>query len=592
MYLGCVGSLMSDSVEKGLFGWLWRNYMARHVWVILLAMFFMVIEGSMLGAMSYIMKPMFDQVFVSGNSDAAVYVGLLIFGIFVLRASSSIVQKVLLARLSEVTAANIRTDMIGHLMRLDGDFHANHPPGLLMQRIEGDVASVNQVWATIITGAGRDFVAVIALMSVAVSVDWRWTAVACIAAPFLILPSIFVQRFVRKNARLVRDISADLSIRLNEIFHGINPIKLNTLEEYQRKRYRLLANKRITYQTKAVLGQGGMSGIMDVMSGLGFFAVVVYGATEIISGEKTVGDFMSFFTAIGLAFEPLRRLGTLSATLQIAAAGIERVKGLLEFKPSLLSPQNPRSAPTGAPAIELINVGLTYGGTEVLRNVSFIAEAGKTTALVGASGAGKSTIFNLLTRLVDPQNGQIDISGVSVNSLRLEDLRQLYSVVAQDALLFDESLRENILLGQTDIDPDVLQSVLDAANISDFLPRLSNGLESPVGPRGSLLSGGQRQRVAIARALLRDTPILLLDEATSALDAQSEQTVQAALDKLSQGRTTLVIAHRLATIRNADKIIVMADGQVIETGTHEALLARGGAYTDLYNLQLNRAELA
>jgi subfamily B ATP-binding cassette protein MsbA len=171
-------------------------------------------------------------------------------------------------------------------------------------------------------------------------------------------------------------------------------------------------------------------------------------------------------------------------------------------------------------------------------------------------------------------------------------LRQLYSVVAQDALLFDESLRENILLGQTDIDPDVLQSVLDAAHISDFLPRLSNGLESPVGPRGSLLSGGQRQRVAIARALLRDTPILLLDEATSALDAQSEQTVQAALDKLSQGRTTLVIAHRLATIRTADKIIVMADGQVIETGTHKALLARGGAYTDLYNLQLNEAKSA
>jgi ATP-binding cassette subfamily B protein len=301
---------------------------------------------------------------------------------------------------------------------------------------------------------------------------------------------------------------------------------------------------------------------------------------------------MSFFTAIGLAFEPLRRLGTLSATLQIAAAGIERVKGLLEFKPSLLSPQNPISAPTGAPAIELTNVGLTYGGTEVLRNVSFIAEAGKTTALVGASGAGKSTIFNLLTRLVDPQTGQVAISGVSIDSLRLEDLRQLYSVVAQDALLFDESLRENILLGQTDIDPDVLQSVLDAAHISDFLPRLSNGLESPVGPRGSLLSGGQRQRVAIARALLRDTPILLLDEATSALDAQSEQTVQAALDKLSQGRTTLVIAHRLATIRNADKIIVMADGQVIETGTHKALLARGGAYTDLYNLQLNEAKSA
>ena len=583
---------MSSDPQQGLFRWLWHAYMVRHIWVILLAMLFMTIEGSMLGAMSYIMKPMFDQVFVGGDSDAALFVGLLILGIFVLRAAASIAQKVLLARLSEVTAAHIRTDMIGHLMRLDGDFHATHPPGLVMQRIEGDVGSINQVWATIITGAGRDFVAVIALMAVAVSVDWRWTLVACIATPFLILPSIFVQRFVRSNARLVRDISADLSTRLNEIFHGINPIKLNGLEDYQENRYRSLADKRITYQTKAVLGQGGMSGIMDVMSGIGFLAVIVYGANEIISGQKSVGDFMSFFTAIGLAFEPLRRLGTLSATLQIAAAGIERVKGLLDYKPSLLSPETPRRAPSGAPMIALENVSLSYAGSNVLQNVSFTAEAGKTTALVGASGAGKSTIFNLLTRLVDPQSGQITLSGVPVDSLRLEDLRQLYSVVAQDALLFDESLRENILLGQSDIAPETLQAVLDAAHISDFLPRLTNGLETPVGPRGSLLSGGQRQRVAIARALLRDTPVLLLDEATSALDAQSEHTVQAALDKLSQGRTTLVIAHRLATIRNADKIIVMAHGKVVETGTHETLLAHDGAYTKLYNLQANEAKIA
>ena len=242
--------------------------------------------------------------------------------------------------------------------------------------------------------------------------------------------------------------------------------------------------------------------------------------------------------------------------------------------------------------IALENFSLSYAGSNVLQNVSFTAEAGKTTALVGASGAGKSTIFNLLTRLVDPQSGQITLSGVPVDSLRLEDLRQLYSVVAQDALLFDESLRENILLGQSDIAPETLQAVLDAAHISDFLPRLTNGLETPVGPRGSLLSGGQRQRVAIARALLRDTPVLLLDEATSALDAQSEHTVQAALDKLSQGRTTLVIAHRLATIRNADKIIVMAHGKVVETGTHETLLAHDGAYTKLYNLQVNETKIA
>jgi ATP-binding cassette subfamily B protein len=242
------------------------------------------------------------------------------------------------------------------------------------------------------------------------------------------------------------------------------------------------------------------------------------------------------------------------------------------------------------PDVVLDKVTLSYGDTRVLDRLSLTAKAGETTALVGASGAGKSTVFNVLTRLVDPLGGRASLGGVGTTEMTLADLRGLFSVVTQEALLFDASLRENILLGRKDVTQARLQEVLRDAHVADFLPQLENGLETMVGPRGSALSGGQRQRVVIARALLRDTPILLLDEATSALDAKSEKTVQEALDRLSKGRTTIVIAHRLATIRNADRIVVMDKGRVVDEGTHDALLARGGLYADLYRLQFREGD--
>ena len=324
--------------------------------------------------------------------------------------------------------------------------------------------------------------------------------------------------------------------------------------------------------------------MIDVATGVGFLAVLIYGGQQIIDGQKSIGEFMSFFTAMALAFEPLRRLGALSGLWQIAAAGIERISAIFETRPTIHSPAAPVDAPAGPFEIALADVALSYGDTPVLSGAGFTARAGEITALVGPSGAGKSTIFNVVTRLVDPQSGRVSIAGQNVADYHLAALRGLFSVVSQEALLFDETLRENILLG-TDRSTDELQAVLDAAHVSEFLPKLAAGLDTPVGPRGSNLSGGQRQRVAIARAILRDRPILLLDEATSALDVQSEALVQAALDRLSEGRTTLVIAHRLSTIRNADQIVVMDRGRVEATGTHGQLMKTSKTYAELIRLQ-------
>ena len=574
-----------EATSRELLSWLWRDYLRAHIGWLLLALLFMTLEGSMLGALSYMMRPMFDDVFIGGDLAAIKWVGMGVLGIFIMRACSGVAQQAIMARISLRTAAQLRFDLLGRAMRQDGAFHHVHPPGFLIQRVQMDVNAINDVWRAVITGAGRDAIALIALMSVAISIDWRWTAVTLIGLPVLFLPIAIVQKFVRKQARSARDLGAALATRLDEVFHGIVPIKLNGLESYQQKQYADKTNAFIGREVRATVGSATIPGMMDIMAGIGFLAVLVYGGGEIVSGEKTVGQFMSFFTAMGLAFEPLRRLGNISGLWQVAAAAIERIKELLDAPIRLTSPPNPVPAPTGLPDVRLDKVTLRYGDTTVLNNLSFTAEAGKTTALVGASGAGKSTIFNVLTRLVDPQAGQTSIGGVPAQAMALEDLRGLFSVVSQEALLFDETLRENVLLGRKDVEQGRLDEVLEAAHVTDFLGKLDQGLETEVGPRGSALSGGQRQRVVIARALLRDTPVLLLDEATSALDAQSEKVVQSALDRLSGGRTTLVIAHRLSTIRNADKIIVMDRGQVVDQGTHDELLERGGIYADLYRLQ-------
>ena len=578
---------MSDVTytSRELLTWLWRDYLKKHMWVLLVAVIFMSIEASTMGGLAKLMQPMFDQVFVAGEKGALLWVGLMLVGIFVLRAVSGVVQKVLLTRIKQKSAADMRIDLLDRMMVQDGAFHQQNPPGFLIQRVQSDVNAIGSVWQAVITGAGRDLIGLIVLLGVAISIDPVWALLACIGLPLMVMPAALAQRFVRARSREARDLGATLSTRLDEVFHGIVQIKLNALEKYQAKQYRDLTKTYIRTEVRASFGNSAIPGMIDIISGLGFMAVILYGGNEIIEGEKTIGQFMTFFTAMGFTFNPLRRLGAISGLWQTAAAALERLKELMDEPVHLTSPAKPTPVPTTPPHIALEGVSLSYGDAKVLDNLTLHAAAGETTALVGASGAGKSTIFNLLTRLIDPQEGSVSIAGVPLTEMDIPALRGLFSVVTQEALLFDETLRENIVLGRENVSDEELQQALDAAHVSDFLPKLEHGLETRVGPRGSAMSGGQRQRVVIARALLRNTPILLLDEATSALDAQSEKVVQQALDRLSQGRTTLVIAHRLSTIRGADKIVVMDRGRVMDEGKHEDLLARGGIYADLYRLQ-------
>ena len=576
--------------NRVLIGWVWRDYLKQHWRKVAIALGLMAIEGSMLGALSYIIKPMFDTVFIAGNRSAIFWVAGGIALIFIIRAASNFGHRVLMFGVGLSVITRMQSHLVQHLLTLDSAFFNANSPGSLIERVRGDTAQANQIWMQVLGSAWRQVVSVIALLSVAISVDWRWTLVAVAGVPILIGPILITQRYVRRKSFAAREAAGRLTTRLDEMFHGVNTIKLNNAETHEDRRFGGLVDRYMHQEMKARIGAAAIPASMDIVAAIGFAGVVTYGGSEIIDGKKTVGEFMSFFTAIALLFEPLRRLATVSAAWQTARASLERLRALFEVKATILSPVSAMNLPEtpGAADIRFDDVVVRYADQPALQSVRFTAKAGETTAIVGASGAGKSTVFSTLTRLVDASSGEILVGDVPITRLDLADLRQLFSVVTQDAPMFDESLRTNICLAKTDVTDAQIEAAIEAAHLDGFVNSAPMGLETSAGPRGAQLSGGQRQRVAIARALLRDAPILLLDEATSALDAESEAHVQVALDRLSQGRTTLVIAHRLSTIRQADKIVVLDQGQVVDQGRHDELLARGGVYARLYELQFSK----
>ena len=572
--------------SRNLMRRLWRDYLSKHKYWMAFSVVLLMIEGGALAALAKLLEPMFDRVFIGGDAGALWWIGGTIAVLFSLRGISELIRKTVLVRIAQESSTEMQADLLEHLMTLDSAFFQKNPPGSLIEYVQGDTNAIQNIWSTVIQGVGRDVFALFWLFAVALSVDWVWTLVTLIAAPVLILPVVALQHYVRRKTGQMRREAGLRSTRLDEVFHGINPVKLNQMEAYQLGRFQAIIARIVRAEIKIAAGRATVPALIDVATGAGFFCVLLIGGRDIIEGEKTVGQFMSFFTAMSLTLQPLRRLGGVAGIWQVAAASLERLYRLFDERPGIVTPAEPVAAPrANETEIRFEDVRLSYGDMPVLQGASFVAGAGETTALVGASGAGKTTVFNVMTRLVEPQQGRVTIGGRNLADMRLTDLRAMFSVVSQDTLLFDETLRENILLGQDAVDEERLQRILNAAYVDDFLPELGAALETPAGPRGSNLSGGQRQRIAIARALLRDAPVLLLDEATSALDSRSEVVVQEALERLSRNRTTLVIAHRLSTIRNADKIVVMDQGRVVDEGRHEELLARGGIYADLYALQ-------
>jgi len=564
--------------------WIWRDHLRKRVWALVGALVLMAAEGATAGLLSYLIRPLFDTVFLGKDRGAVVYVALAVAGVFGLRALAGFGQRVILARQAERVSAELQQSLLTHVMTLDLGFFQTNPPGALIERLRGDTATLRGLWAPILSALGRDVVSLISLLGVALWIDWRWTLIAVVGVPLLVLPLARLQDRVRRTARAAREAAALLSTRLDEVFHGVSTIKLTGSEASEAARYGRAQAGYLRAQFRSETSAAAIPAMIDLVAAAGFAGVMLYGGLQIMDGEKTLGQFMSFFVAMALVFEPLRRLGSVGGSWAQARASLERMRAVLDQHTRLTNPTHPAPLPATR-GLALRDVHFAYGDAPVLQGATFTAEPGQTTALVGPSGAGKSTVFHLLTRMADPQQGQVTLGGTDLRDLDLGTLRAQFSSVSQDTALFDDSIAANVRMGAPDATEAALRQALSDANAADFVNRMPQGIDTPAGPRGSALSGGQRQRIAIARALLRDAPILLLDEATSALDSASEQQVAEALDRLGQGRTTLVIAHRLSTVRGADKIVVMDRGRVVDQGSHDQLLQRGGLYADLYRLQ-------
>lgn len=572
--------------QSQLFKWIWSDYLKDYKVMIIIAIILMIIEGSTFGLLSYFIEPMFDQVFAKGDHTAIKWVSLSVAGIFILRAFSAFFNKLVTIYIGQKVVAAIQKNMVRHLLTFSPNFFQENSPGSLIERVRGDTAVVERIWATVLAGSFRDLIAVFSLLIVAISIDPIWAMIALLGAPLLIIPVFFLRKLIQKTSRNSRSAAADLATRLDEIFHGISSIKLINGEKREHSKFANRLNKFVTNSISSEAGVAAIPSLMDIIAGIGFVGVLTYGGYQIIEGTKTVGEFMSFFTAIALLFEPIRRLGTIGGAWQTVFTNLERIRNIFDLDADIVPSQTNQPKDVNfTNDIKFDNVHLSVNEKDILHGITFTAQAEKTTAIVGPSGAGKTTLFNLIGRLIDPDKGNVEIGNISVKDISLEELRHNLSYVSQDSWLFDESIEENIKIGNPNASPEDYKKAILSANANDFIDEMPNKEKTPVGPRGSNLSGGQRQRIAIARAILRNTPILLLDEPTSALDNEAESQITKTISSLSGGRTTLIIAHKISTIKDSDHIIVLDNGLIIDQGTHSDLIDRCETYKSLYEIE-------
>jgi ATP-binding cassette subfamily B protein len=550
-----------------------------------LAFFFMAVSAAATAAAAWLMRDIINGIFVDRRGDLVAPIAAAVTAVFVVKGAAMYGQAAVLARIGASIVARVQMRIIDRVLAQGVAFYDREATGQLTTRLSHNADAAREVINTLTTALGRDALTVVALVAVMLAQDAELALIALIFAPPAIVGVGQLVRRVRKLAAQEFAALARVVETMNETARGVRVVKAFGLEPLMRARLEA-AVEDVRRRATRIARLGALSNpLTETLGGLAIAAVILYAGRQVVAGGSDPGAFFSFITALLLAADPAKRVARLRVNLQSRVVGVRLLYELLDAPVTLAEAPDARALRLTEGRVAFRDVRFAYGGTPVLDGLSFTAEPGGLTALVGPSGAGKSTVFSLIARFYDADAGAVEIDGQDVRGLTLASLRGAVALVGQDAFLFAGTIRENIRLGRAGATDAEVEAAARDANVLEFAAALPGGLDAEVGEAGGLLSGGQRQRVAIARAMLRDAPILLLDEATSALDAESEAKVQEALDRLTAGRTTLAIAHRLATIQGARRILVMQDGRVVEQGDHGGLMAHGGLYARLHALQ-------
>jgi subfamily B ATP-binding cassette protein MsbA len=581
-------SLMPQSLNQSSFELakrIYQRWVRPHKGKIVKALLLMVVVAVTTALYPLVIQWTFERITEKDVKTLSI-IPIVIIAVTSFRALAMFFQSVATSDMVNRMVVDIQKDLYRHLLNADLAFLQKDPAGTLTSRFTVDVETLRLALNRCITGFIRDGLTVVVLVGTLIYLDPLLTIIVFVVYPIAGMPILKVGQRLRKTASALQAGLGGLTSFLQQSFTGVRMVKSYRLENYESTRAESAFQHLFDTLMKAVKLRARVDPLMEVVGGIAVAGVLAFGTWRVMSGTGTVGSFTGYITALIMAAQPIRSLGALNAIMQEGLASAERVFSLLDEKPKVVQQNNAKPLNITQGKIALDNVWFSYNPERpALQGLSLVAEPGKTVALVGRSGGGKSTIFNLIARLYDAGNGAVKVDDQDIKTVTLPSLRDAVTLVSQDVILFNDSVRANIAFGKPNATLEEIEAAAKAAEAHDFIKALPEGYETGVGEQGGFLSGGQRQRLVLARAFLRNSPLLLLDEATSALDAESEELVQKAIQRLSKGRTTLIIAHRLSTVRHADTICVVDQGKVVEQGNHDALLAKGGIYADLHKLQ-------